>query len=413
MVSKEDMQVLRELGARYMEIATLPIQKEKIRLWKALNRGEMQRPMVVMDQLPIPQMLEDELLQCKVKDDFWRWIEWEIRIALYRWEHFPVDMVVDPFITIPKAVYDSGYGLEISKKTIMSHEDDGCAAQEFEISLQEWEDLEKIKDKQITHDEVESARRLEEAKVIFDGVAPVRLAGGLRFHLGVWDELSQRMGVENIYYDLYDRPEFLHAAMEKMTNSVLAGIRQGNELGVFDDIINTCHCSYIYTDELLPDSGAGKGPLSSNSWAFGLAQLFSSVSPSITEEFELPYITKMAEQFGMIYYGCCDRLDDRLDIVKRIPNVKKISCSPWSDKRAFAEKIGPKLVMSNKPNPAFVATDVLDEDIIRRDLAETMQYAKENNANLEFILKDISTVRGDVSRLDKWADIAMKVVESY
>ena len=42
-----------------------------------------------------------------------------------------------------------------------------------------------------------------------------------------------------------------------------------------------------------------------------------------------------------------------------------------------------------------------------------MQCAKDNNVNLEFILKDISTVRGDVSRLDKWAEIAMRVVESY
>lgn len=131
------------------------------------------------------------------------------------------------------------------------------------------------------------------------------------------------------------------------------------------------------------------------------------------EEFELPYISRMAEKFGMIYYGCCDRLDDRLDIVKRIPHVRKVSCSPWSDRAHFAAEIGPKLIMSNKPTPALLATDSFDEDAVRRDLELTCRLAKENGVNLEFLLKDISTVRGDPHRLTRWADTAMRVVEAW
>ncbi len=160
----------------------------------------------------------------------------------------------------------------------------------------------------------------------------------------------------------------------------------------------------------MPDFGAGKGTTTQNGWAFGLAQLFTSVSPAFTEEFELPYISRMAEYFGMIYYGCCDRLDDRLDVVKKIPNVKKVSCSPWSDRNVFAENIGPDLVMSNKPTPALVAMDAFEGDAIKNDLELTMLAAKRNNVNLEFILKDISTVKYQPKRLTEWADIAMKAV---
>ena len=199
--------------------------------------------------------------------------------------------------------------------------------------------------------------------------------------------------------------------MEKFTHSVLNGIEEANKLGIVNDNTNICHCSYIYTDELLPDFGQSKGPHSENCWAFGLAQLFSSVSPAITEEFELPYVTRMAEKFGMIYYGCCDRLDDRLDIVKRIPHVKKISCSPWSHREAFAEKIGPSIIMSNKPTPALVATDSLDEEEIRKDIRRTVDAAKRNHVNLELILKDISTVRYQPQRLTRWAEIAMEEVQ--
>ena len=252
---------------------------------------------------------------------------------------------------------------------------------------------------------------MEEAAQVFEGIAPILQSGGTQFHLGVWDTISMLMGVENAYIELMDRPEFIHAIMEKFTHSVLNGIDEANKLGIVNDNINICHCSYIYTDELLPDFGQGKGPHSENCWAFGLAQLFSSVSPSITEEFELPYVTRMAEKFGMIYYGCCDRLDDRLDIVKRIPHVKKISCSPWSDRENFAEKIGPTIIMSNKPTPALVATDTLDEEEIRKDIRRTIDAAKKNNVNLELILKDISTVRYQPQRLTRWAEIAMEEVQ--
>jgi len=118
----------------------------------------------------------------------------------------------------------------------------------------------------------------------------------------------------------------------------------------------------------------------------------------------------MAEYFGMIYYGCCDRLDDRLDVVKKIPHVKKVSCSPWSDRDVFAERIGPDLVMSNKPTPALVAMESFEPEAVKKDLELTLLAAKRNNVNLEFILKDISTIKYQPQRLTEWADIAMKAV---
>ncbi|MBP7344320.1 MAG: hypothetical protein KA982_06310, partial [Clostridia bacterium] len=282
----------------------------------------------------------------------------------------------------------------------------------FKNQLATIEDAKKIKDMVITHDELETDRRFETASEIFKGIAPVMMEGNM-FHLGVWDHLSQFMGVENIYFDLVDEPDKLHLFMERMTTSVIKGIEQSNQLKIYDTNANVCHCSYIYTDELLPDSGMGKETITKYGWAFGLAQLFSSVSPGVTEEFELPYIKRMAEYFGMIYYGCCDRLDDRLDLVLTIPHLKKVSCSPWSIREAFAEKIGPKVIMSNKPTPALVATATLDEDEIRKDLQRTVDAARKNNVNLEMILKDISTVKCEPERLTRWAIIAMDVVNNY
>lgn len=69
--------------------------------------------------------------------------------------------------------------------------------------------------------------------------------------------------------------------------------------------------------------------------------------------------------------------------------------------------------MSSKPTPAFIAADTVDYDVIEDDLKETLKAAKDNNVNLEIILKDISTVKYQPERITKWAEIAMNVVCDY
>lgn len=409
-LNPSEKDILCRLVNDYMEAARQPIQAEKIRLWKALNRGRMVRPMVTIDQLPWHELACDELTT-HIRDPYWAEVETSLRQTLYKWRHFPVDMVIDPFIPIPKALTLTGYGIAPDEEVI-GDANASAISHQYHNQIQTLEDVNKIQDYHIRHDEAQTAQRLEEAQLLFGDLAPA-VPMGCTLHLGVWDTLSMLMGVENVYFALVDQPELLHAAMERITQSMLCAIGDADACGAHNDNANICHCSHIYTDELLPGSGEGRGPLAQNCWAFGMAQLFTSTSPAVFEEFELPYISRMAEKFGMLYYGCCERLDDRLELVKRIPHVRKVSCSPWSDRKRFAENIGPDLVMSNKPNPAFLADSSLEEAVIEEDLRRTCELAVQNRVNAEFLLKDISTVRGDPTRLQKWAAVAMRVVEDY
>lgn len=408
--SAKDREILRRLASRYMEIASLSVQNEKKELWKALNRGKPVRPMIAIDQLPLNELNTGGELDCRCEDMFCRMLEAPLRLAVYKWEHFPADMVLEPFITVPKKISCSGYAIGADETTLATDKTNGVVSHRYNNLIKTFDDIEKIKDVRYKHDEVLSRLWLDTASALLEGIAPVRQSGGVQFHLGVWDTLSTLMGVDNIYYDILDRPDFIHAVMERITCALLNGIGEADALGICDDTANTCHCSYSYTDELLPDFGAGKGPRARNAWAFGMAQLFTSVSPAVTGEFEIPYISRMAERFGMIYYGCCDRLDDRLDLVKKIPHLKKVSCSPWSDREKFAESIGPGLVMSVKPNPAFLAMDTFEPDAVKKDLEATLAAAKRNNVCVEFILKDISTVRYEPQRLTQWSEIALRAV---
>ena len=79
-----------------------------------------------------------------------------------------------------------------------------------------------------------------------------------------------------------------------------------------------------------------------------------------------------------MYYGCCEPLDRKIDIVRKLPNLRKISITPWADVKRAAEQMGPDFVMARKPNPAMVAVPELDEDALRADIAETLDVCRAN-----------------------------------
>jgi hypothetical protein len=101
-----------------------------------------------------------------------------------------------------------------------------------------------------------------------------------------------------------------------------------------------------------------------------------------------------------------------MDYVDKIKNARKISVSPWANEEHMAERIGKGRVFSNKPNPAFLAFDNFDESLIRGSLLKTKKLCEKTGCPLEFILKDISTVRNKPQNLWKWAQIAREVAVS-
>lgn len=405
-ITNQDKEILRELAKKYMSYATLPIQSEKRELWRSLNKLNMKKPMLAIDQMPWHELDVDGSLVCRVENPYFRGVEWGLRMEIYKWEHLPADMVLNPYITLNRPIGNTGYGLAFQSERAVSDEKSNVYGYHFINQFEEPEDIEKLKDPIVTINREAEADIIATAHEIFDGIAPFKMAGWI-MHVGIWDFISQWMGVENVYMELMDRPEFMHALMERLTQATIRQIEQVNELGVYDINTNMCHCSYTFNDDIPGADCDRDNPTTKDGWCFGLAQLFSSVSPSITAEFEVPYMQRIFPYFGSVYYGCCDRLDDRLDIVDRMPNIRKISCSPWSDRENFAAKINPaKYIMSNKPNPALLATDSFDEDAVREDLRRTIKAAKDNGVCLEMILKDISTVRYEPQRLWRWSEIA-------
>ena len=128
-------------------------------------------------------------------------------------------------------------------------------------------------------------------------------------------------------------------------------------------------------------------------------------------EFALQHEMRWLERWGLTYYGCCEPLDRKIDILRRIPNLRKISVSAWVDVERAVAEIGTDYVMSRKPNPAVPAEDRWRPEQARQDLESFLQHAR--GCHIEIILKDISTVRYQPQRLWQWAEMAMQLVEQY
>lgn len=408
-LNEVEVNVLRELARQYADIASLPQQKQTKELWNQLNQGNMQRPMVVVDQLPWNELNIENAMDCVIADPYWHSVEWEMRSVLLRWKYFPVDMVVNPYVKLPRVFIAIGYGISADVHTSVTDEKNSVVGQIFTSQITCMEDIQKIKTPhaEIDHDAENIVK--EQAAHIFAGIIPVKM-GGINMHVGIWDPISQWMGIEDCYYNIVDEPELIHAVMDHTTNATLDYIDNLNEIKAFDMYDNQCHCSYTFNDN---DPRNINEATSYNSWAFGLAQLFSSVSPKVTEEFEVPYMQRIFPKFANIYYGCCDRLDDRLDIVMQMPNIRKISCSPWSDRDNFAANLPKNIIMSNKPSPAFLVPQPISYENIVNDIKHTMSAAKTNGVGLELILKDVSTIMYEPERLINWCKLAMETVNNW
>jgi hypothetical protein len=117
MTNSTDVRIVRELAAKVAEIAALPVQEEKRALWRKLNAKRDTRPMVMIDQVCWNEMNVEDELTIRCSDPECRGYEALLRKALFQWNHFRVDMVVEPFVLVSKAVHNSGFGVGILEQT--------------------------------------------------------------------------------------------------------------------------------------------------------------------------------------------------------------------------------------------------------------------------------------------------------
>jgi hypothetical protein len=404
-----DRAVLRPLAAAVAEIAALPVHRETIDAWKALNGLRPTRPMALIDELPWHEMDVDGELALQAEDEDCRAFEQTLRRTLYGWRHMRLDMVVEPVIDVPRVIRSTGFGVEMEERTLSVDPHNEIVSHEYHDQLADDAAVARIRAPEVELD-VEATERVEsKAREAFEGLLDVRMQGWLpSFEL--WDDIVYWRGAQTVLFDLADRPEHMHAIASRYTDARLAMLDQLEAKGLLGREQALIHCTGAWTDELPAPGHDPARPRARDLWTYGMAQILLSVSPGMFEEFEVPYAARWYERFGLGYYGCCDPLHDRVHLVRRIPNVRKVSMSPWADVEVGAAAIGRDFVVSWKPNPASVARDSWSPEAIEAEMRRVVESCAATGSPLEIILKDISTVRYQPQRLWEWAEIASRVV---
>ena len=396
-----DRQILRELGLQVGEIAALPQQETTRQHWVALNGLRPTRPMVVIDQIPWHEMgVDGELgLLC------------DLRRRLYKWRHMRDDQVIEPSVDVSAVIHGLGFGIQVQEERAVSDPHNDVVGHRYVDQIRTEQDLEKIQFHDVHFDVEATAERVGPLEEILDGILEVRVQGALPV-FSAWDQLVTWRSAEGILLDIMDRPDFIHQLIERYTTASLAQLDALQEQGLLGHGQFTIHCTGAYSDELPAAGFDPDHPRSCDLWTYGMAQIFSTVSPAMHKEFWLDYAVRWFERFGLGYYGCCEPLHNKIDIIRSVPNVRKISMSPFVDVEVGAENIGADYVFSRKPSPALLAVESWDSTAVEQDLRETIDACERHNCPLELILKDISTVRYEPERLWKWAKIAGELVQA-
>ncbi len=406
----QDVKILRKLAYEYLVASQDPRNSQNRILHTAVNDKKMIRPVVLINEIPFPELNFDGSLTLRCSDPILRSAEDFLRKKLFQWKYFPADMILPPYLPVEKAMKSTGIGISVEEETLATDQENWIVSHEYHDQLSTEEDLEKLHPPVISYDHEDTMMRYNRIANAIGDILPVRITGH-NCYTSMWDEISAYRGVTNLLIDLAERPEFSHQIVSRLTEFEISRLEQMEELGLFDIDPLEIHCTCALNSDLPGDYDGGKVKRS-QIWGRGMAQIFASVSKEMHEEFDIQYMKKVMEPFGLVYYGCCEPLDKKVDIVEKLPHLRKISITPWADIDNAAEVIGNRYVIANKPNPSSVAVR-LDEDALRAEIGRTLNACKRNGCSFDMVLKDISSCGHQLDNLVRWEKTVMEMVRNY
>jgi hypothetical protein len=305
-------------------------------------------------------------------------------------------------------VTHSGWGL--AAKNIPSREPTGAWA--FDPVLKTAADLEKITTPQVREDEEETKRRYQEAQDLFGDILEVRLKGVSYLSFSLMGLYTGLRGLEQTMEDMCLDPDMLDDAMTRLEQAHQNLIRQYEKLDLLSlNNDGTYHSSggIGYTDELPQADCDPECIRPCDMWASAQSQELAQVSPEMHYQFALQHERRLLKPFGLAGYGCCEPLTQKLDYVFTIPNLRRISISPWADVETCAEKLQDKYIFSWKPHPAGLV-GAFDPQRIHECIKHTLNVTRD--CVIEIILKDTHTCENHPERFTRWTEIARRLVEN-
>jgi len=402
---------IREFAKQYIELANSPAQAEKRSLWRGLNSFQFRRPLIYMRAIPYYEFFDFSVI--KSEDPLLRDVETELATSVLYRQKLKDDFIFEPWVKV-RAVFTReekdrwGVPCTLGEKT-MEH---GAAA--FVPPLKNPEDIENVLPLKYEIDEKATAEKMEKVQEALGNILDA-VCDRQGIYCAIWNrdisnDLAKLRGLEQIMWDVYDNPEWLHRLAGVMRNAILDDIDKTEKAGNFRRCNNE-NQAMPYCNELEVPDARNKSCKASELWTFLASQEFTGVGPDLFEEFMLNYQIPIMERFGMSAYGCCEDLTAKIPLLKKIKNLRRVAITPFSDVRKCAEQIGKNYVASYRPNPTDMIAGGLDEDLVRRIVRRDYKILKENNCAFDITLKDVETIAGKGENMIRWVELVREIGE--
>ena len=403
-MSTSDKTLLRDLARQYLDICRKDIQQERRALWRRHNSLQRTRPLIYVRAFAFDEMPQ---ARCLCQDPFFREYELYFRRHLF-WDSLNDDSIFEPWITVRATHRCTGWGVDIPRH----FSEDPHGAFKVDYPLKQPEDIERLRAPRHEIDKAATAantRRLQEA---IGDLIPINVDRAPVYRMWAGDistDLGYLRGIEHFMMDMCDNPEWLHRLAAFMRDGVLHAQEQAEAAG---DWGLGAHQNQAmpYAEELRNPAANVNGVKRKELWGYMAAQEFTSVSPEMHNEFLLQYQLPILKAFGLVAYGCCEDLTRKIDMLRQIPNLRRIAVSPFADVARCAEQIGDDYVLSYRPSPADMVSYDFNPDRIRRILRRDLEACR--NCHTDITLKDVETVQGDPDRVRRWVALTREIVDA-
>jgi hypothetical protein len=405
MSESRDREIVRRLMERYMEAAAEPVQEERRVLWRRHNGLKPTRALIhLRGGVCWDEVREVTALECE--DAFWRGHERGLRQAL--WTHEAGDdAILEPWWTQRASFKVVGWGMRGERR----HSETAGGSWKEEAPLKELGDRSGLTEPHHVIDEDETARNVERLGETVGDLIEVNVERSPVYVVWQGDiatELGHLRGIEQFMWDMMDDPAGLKGLVQWMSDGILRTHEEAEAAGDWS-LTSGQNQSMTYAEEL-PDPRPNSGPAGRKDlWVYMAAQEFTLVSPAMHEEFLLRYQMPIMAPFGLSAYGCCEDLTEKIDMLRQVPNLRRIAVTPRADLARCAEQIGTDYVISWRPNPAEMVCCGWDGSRVRRVIREGLSVC--DGLHVDITLKDVQTVEREPERLRDWVRIAREEAE--